>query len=88
MVLGEKLGMAFYDLGRSGFERLGDLCVQSLSGITQQAAVRRVLNKGMFEAVDSIGRNAALRHQLGRNEACQGRLEFVFGQRQTACSKA
>ena len=43
-----------------GFERFGDLRVQLLPRVAQQAAVRCVLNQRVLEALDRVGWYAAL----------------------------
>jgi len=55
-MLCEELRLDVYDLGRMGFERFGDLCVQLLSGIAQQAAVRCVPHQRVLEGIDCVGR--------------------------------
>jgi len=78
-MLREKLGLAFHDLGGVGCERFGDLRMQLLPGIAQQAAVCCVLHQRVLEAVDRVGRRAALEDQLGSNELTEIRLQLVFG---------
>jgi hypothetical protein len=65
VMLREKLGLAFYNLGGMGLERVSDLRMQLLPGLAQQAGVRRVLHQRVLEAVDRVGRRAALEDQLG-----------------------
>jgi hypothetical protein len=79
VMLREKLGLGFCDLGGMGFERFGDLRVQLLPGIAQQAAMRRVLYQRVLEAVERLGRRAALEDQLGSDELAESRLQLVFG---------
>ena len=67
-MLRQQLGLAVDDHRRIGFERFGDLRVQLPAGSAQQAAMRRVLHQCVLEAVDRLGRRAALEHQLGRDE--------------------
>jgi len=43
-MLWEELRLGVHQVGRMGCERLGDLRVQMLAGIAQQAAVRGVLH--------------------------------------------
>jgi len=57
-------GLVVHHLGGMGFERFGYLRVQLLPGTAEEAAVRRVLHQGVLEAVDCVGRCAALEHQL------------------------
>ena len=79
VMLREELGLAFYDLWGMGFERFGDLRMQLLPGIAQQAAVRRVLHQRVLEAVDRVGRRAALKDQLGSDELGQCGAQFILG---------
>jgi hypothetical protein len=78
-MLREKLGLAFYDLGRMGLERVGDLRMQLLPGVAQQAAMRRVLHQCMLKTVDGLGQQAALEDQLGSDELAKCRLQLVLG---------
>ena len=77
-MLRKEFGLGIHQLGGMGFERLGDLRVQSLANVTQQAAVCRALHQRMLEAVDRVGRRAALEHQPGSNEASESGLQFVI----------
>ena len=61
-----------------GFERFGDLRMQLLSGIAQQAAVSRVLHQRVLEGIDRVGWRAALEHQLGGDEASERGLQLVL----------
>src|ERR1700694_4579087 len=79
-MLCEEFGLALHDLGGMGFERFGDLRVQLLPGTAQQAAMRRVLDQRMLEAIDRIGRRAALEDQLGSDEPSEGGLQFILGE--------
>jgi hypothetical protein len=79
VMLREKLGLAFYDLGGVGCERFGDLRMQLLPGIAQQAAVRRVLHQRVLEAVDRVGRSASLKDQLGSDEPGHCGAQFILG---------
>src|SRR6267378_1005625 len=51
-----------------GFERVGDLRVEVLPRAAKQAAMRRVLDQRVLEAIDRLGRRAALEEQLGGDE--------------------
>jgi hypothetical protein len=53
---GEELGLGIHQLGGVRFERLCDLCVQSLARAAQQAVMGRILHQRMLEAVDRFGR--------------------------------
>jgi hypothetical protein len=88
VMLREKLGLGFCDLGGMGFERFGDLRVQLLPGIAQQAAMRRVLYQRVLEAVERLGRRAALEDQLGSDELAESRLQLGSGRRDTARTRA
>ena len=79
VMLREELGLDFSDFRGVVFERFGDLRVQSLPGHAQQAAMRRVLHQRVLEAVDRVGRQAALKDQLGSDELAESRLQLVLG---------
>ena len=61
------------------FEGFGDLRVQLLPGIAQQTAVSRVLHQRVLEAIDRVGRDASLEHQLGGDEPAKSGLQLVLG---------
>src|SRR6516162_7312489 len=61
------------------FERFGNLRMQLLPGVAQQAAVCRVLHQRMLETIDRVGRRAALEDQLGSDELAESRLQLVLG---------
>ena len=61
-MLREELGLAVHQLRGLSFQRFGDLGVQLLSSVAQQAAVSRVLHQRVLETIDRIGRHAALEH--------------------------
>jgi hypothetical protein len=79
VMLREELGLAVHPLWRLGFERFGDPRVQLLTRPAQQAAMRRVLHQRVLEAVNRIGRNAAMECQLGGDEAGKRGLQLVLG---------
>ncbi len=64
IMLREELGLGVHQLGGMSFERNGDLSVQLLTKAAHQAAMRRVPDQRMLEAVDRVGRRAALEDQL------------------------
>jgi hypothetical protein len=88
VMLREEFGLAVHQLGGMGFERFGDLRVQLLPSVAQQAAMRRVLHQRVLEGIDRLGRHAALEDQLGGD----GRLGAAFSsssrRRETARSRA
>jgi len=55
------------------------LRVQLLPCAAQQAAVCRVLDQRVLEAIDRIGRRAALEDQLGRDEAGERGFQLALG---------
>src|ERR1700740_3624983 len=77
VMLRKELGLSDHQLGEMSFERLCDLCVQSLASATQKAAVGRVLHQRVLEAVNRIGRRTALEHQFGTDEASKRNLQLV-----------
>ena len=79
IMLREEFGLVVHCPGRMSFERCGDLRVQLLPGIAQQAAVRRVLHQRVLEAVDCVGWHAALIHELGSDEPSERGLQLVLG---------
>jgi hypothetical protein len=78
-MLCEKLGLGVHQLGGMGSERFGNLRVQLLASAAQQAAMRSVLHQCVLEAVDRIGRRAALEDQFGSDEASESRFQLVLG---------
>jgi hypothetical protein len=54
-MLRKELGLVVHELGRLGFERIGDLSVQMLPSFAQQAAVSGVLYQHMLEDIDRVG---------------------------------
>ena len=62
-----------------GFKGLGDLRVQSLPRAAQHTAMRCILHQRVLEAVDCVGRHAALEDQLGSDEASESRLQLILG---------
>ncbi len=79
VMLREELGLALHELRGVGFERFGDPRVQALARATQQTIVRRVLHQRVLKGVDRVGRRAALKDQLGRDEASESGLQLVLG---------
>src|SRR6516225_6278534 len=82
IMLGEKLGLGFHQLGGKGFERLGDLRVQLLPSAAQQAAVRRILHQSVLEVVNRVRRHprwktssAATRRARAARSSSSGRSE-------------
>src|SRR5580692_8510042 len=80
IMLREELWLAVHHLGGMGFERFGDLRVQLLPGIAEQAAVRRVLHQRVLEGIDRVGWRATLEHQLGGDEASERGVQLVLGE--------
>jgi hypothetical protein len=42
--------------------------------------MRRILHQRMLEGIDRIGWRAALKNELGRDDAGESRLQLVLGQ--------
>jgi hypothetical protein len=80
IMLRKELGLAVHQLGGMCCERFGDPRVQLLPRAAQQAAMRRVLNQGVLEGVDRVGRGTSLEHQLGGDEAGESGLQLVLGE--------
>src|SRR5215472_13902843 len=77
-MLREDFGLGLHHRGKMGFERFGDPRVQLLASASEQAAVRRVLNQRVLETVNRVGRCAALKHQLGGDEAAESGLQLAL----------
>src|SRR6516164_11210486 len=65
VMLCKELGLGVEQLRKMSSERIGDLRMQLLTDTAQQAGMRRVLNQRVLEAVNRLGRRAALEDQLG-----------------------
>ena len=79
-VLCEELGLGVRQPGTLRFERFGDLRVQLLTVIAQQAAVRRVLHQRVLEGIRRVGRRAALKYQLGGDKLSESALQLLLGE--------
>ena len=77
-MLRKEFGLVLHQFKGMAFERSGDLRVQLLSGIAQQAAVSRVLHQRVLEGIDRVGWRAALEHQLGGDEAVERGLQLIL----------
>src|SRR5262249_15195644 len=86
VVLGEELGLAVDQLGAKSPERFGDLRMQLLTGIAQQAAVRCVVHQRVLKGINRVGRTSALEHQFGSDKASNGRCSSSSGRGATARS--
>jgi len=62
-----------------GFERVGDLRVEVLPRAAKQAAMRRVLDQRVLEAIDRVRRRPALEHQLRGDEPAESGFQLVLG---------
>src|SRR6516225_11676904 len=70
----EELGLAVHQLRGISLQCFGDPPVQLLSGIAQKSPVGCFLHQRVLEGIDRIGRNAALKYQLGSERAGRERL--------------
>jgi hypothetical protein len=63
-VIGEQLRLGFGNSRKPLFEHVRDARVQLLALRLEQRLVGGVLNQGVLETVDGVGRTAAAKHQL------------------------
>src|SRR6516225_7877516 len=75
----EELGLAVHQLRGISLQCFGDPPVQLLSGIAQKSPVGCFLHQRVLEGIDRIGRNAALKYQLGSDEPAERGLQLVLG---------
>ena len=73
--MGEQLRSRLDRLGEAVFQGFADLPVKFVALAAQQAAVGGLLDQGVLELVDDIGRCAAAIDQLGLDQLVQGILE-------------
>src|SRR5580704_17645238 len=74
----EELGLVLHQFREEGLELLGDLRVQLLTIAAQQAGMSRVLHQCRLKAIDRIWWRAALKHQLGGDEASERGFELAL----------
>src|SRR5207248_11161428 len=75
------LRLAINQQREMSLNRSGDIGVQLLAFAAQQRAVGGVLNQGMLEGIDCLGRRAPAEDQFGVNELVQSPLNLSHWQR-------
>ena len=85
-MLREELRLAIHDLGGMSLERFGDLPMQLLPGVAQQAATSRFLHQRVLEAIDHVRWGAALNISSEPTSWASEARNSSSESRETACS--
>jgi hypothetical protein len=75
----EDLGLCCHSLGKSLLERRGDPGVQLVPLGPEQRLIGGVLDQGVLEAVNGVGRAAAAEDEFGRDQLVEGGIQLLVG---------